>query len=69
MTGPCPWGSHSQVNDRQGGEKTRQNCTGGKDLAPKPEKGPQGGELLTMQAVGLPGTGLSMDKSWGIRGK
>lgn len=36
---------------------------------PKPEKGPQGGELLTMQAVGLPGTGLSMDKSWGIRGK
>lgn len=39
QTGPCLWGSHSGVNNRQEGEKTKHNH---KRLASKDREGPGG---------------------------
>lgn len=52
QTGLCLWGSHSGVNNRQEGEKTKHNHRRQGIWPPKTEKGLEGGGLLIMQALG-----------------
>ena len=43
QTGPCLWGSHNGVNNRQEGEKTKHNHRRQGIWPPKTEKGLEGG--------------------------